>query len=142
MTLAISRLDEVERLTKQIIAYQQKKKRAESDREEMEDALEHLMKKQQEIDEGLQETLHTIRRRLDRLTIKCRFREFYYEQAKKRLFGMQSSMALQQTSEAAADARQKILDYDSEIDDLNVKIQDIEERLRQLKLENEVEGIQ
>ena len=142
MALDIYKFDEAERLAKQLAECQQKRKKAESDRRELEDALVHLLKKRQEIDEGLQETLSTIKRRLDRLTITCRFRESYYEQAKKRLFGTQSSMALQQTSEATADAKRKILDYDSKIGALDARIRDIEERLRQLNQENEVEGMQ
>lgn len=130
--LDIEHTEEIAELKKKLNEYRSVRRKKASEKETIEEAIGKLQKKCREIEEGLQETADTISRRLDRLPSRCKFRITYFEQAKSKFLNSQSSNAVEQTREAERIAKNKLLDLEDDIEELDRRIHSTEERIRQL----------
>lgn len=130
--LNIGQAEELAKLKHKLSDYKKLRKKKVSAIEDLEDAINKLQKKRREIEDGLQETENTISKRLDRLPLTCKFRSVYFEQAKRQFLNPKSSKALEHTRESERTAKKKLISIEDEIENLNRKIQKLEEQIRRL----------
>lgn len=135
--LNIEQAERIAKLKIQLIDYKTQSRRKYRDAADMEEGIEKLKKKYREIEDGLQETSNTIRRRLERLPSKCKFRITYYEQAKSMFLNPQSSSALEHTCAAIRTAENRLISLRSDIEGMNKKIAATEDELRLLLQQTE-----
>lgn len=140
--LAITQAEELAELKRQLSDYEQQRKDKNVQIESMEDTLERLQKKSSEIEDGLQETINTISRRLDQIPGRNKFRVIYLEQAKSKVMNPQSAKALEHTREAQRQVKSKLSQLEEEVKTLNSKIRTTEDQIWQLSQQlNQTEDI-
>ena len=127
------------KLKKQLEDYRSKKKKAEKEQRELNTVITKIRKKADEIEEGLQETLSTVEKRLKKLNPKSRFRVKYLGKVKEFLLNPSSSSAVADTREAERKAKIKYLDLDDSITyyikrirELEREIDDLQKMLKQM----------
>lgn len=120
---------EISRLQKQLKDYKAKKKKAENDMDELEDIIAKIRIKKREIEDGLQETVNNIEKKLNRINPKSRFRTRYLSKAKSIISNSNSSTALQSTRDAERKAINKYQNLDDQISGYRSKISSLENRL-------------
>ena len=125
---------EINRLYGVLNSYSASKQKAEKEQKELIRVIDKLSMKTREIEQGLQTTLETIDRRLRRVNPQSRFPEMYYETAKKTLYNSNSAKALQMTRDSIESAKKKCVEYDEKIHSLNVKINQTEAEIAQMKI--------
>lgn len=124
---------EINKLQKQLKEYKAKKKKAEKEMSELEDVIAKIRAKSHEIEEGLQETINNIERRLNRINQKSRFRARYLANARNIVLNSDSSMALQGTRDAERKAIKKYWALDDKISEYQSKIFALENQINRLK---------
>lgn len=125
--------EEINKLQKQLKNYQTKKEQAENEQKELDDIIINIRRKSQEIEEGLQETLKNIQRKIDKINRRSKFKVTYLENAKQFLQNTDALSALECTHEAERKAKIKFLDLDDLINDYSKKIIKIEKEISALK---------
>ncbi len=123
---------EISRLQKQLQGYRSKKKKAESEQQEMDTVISKIRQKTAEIEGGLQETLKTIEIRLSKLNPKSKFKVKYLEKVKGFLQNSSSSSAVENTREAERKAKKKHLELEDTISGYNSKIRSLEQEIEKL----------
>ena len=124
---------EISRLQKQLKDYKAKKKKAANEMDELEDIIAKIRAKACEIEEGLQETVNNIEKKLKRINQKSRFRTRYLSKAKNMLLNSDSSTALQGTRDAERKATNKYWTLDDHISEYQAKISSLESQINELK---------
>ena len=124
---------EISRLQKQLKDYKSKKKKAENEMDELEDIIAKIRAKAREIEEGLQETINNIEKKLKRINQKSKFRSRYLGKAKNMLLNSDSSNALQGTRGAEKKATDKYWALDDKISGYRTKISSLEGQINALK---------
>lgn len=124
---------EISRLQKQLKDYKAKKKKAANEMDELEDIIAKIRAKACEIEEGLQETVNNIEKKLKRINQKSRFRTRYLSKAKNMLLNSDSSTALQGTRDAERKATNKYWTLDDNISEYQAKISSLESQINELK---------
>lgn len=124
---------EISRLQKQLKDYKSKKKQAENEMKELEDIIAKIKAKAREIEEGLQETVKNIEKKLERINKRSRFRTRYLSNAKNMLLNSDSSTALQGTRDAERKATNKYWSLDDQISGYKTKIFTLENKINELK---------
>lgn len=124
---------EISRLQKQLKDYKSKKKKAENEMDELEDIIAKIRAKAREIEEGLQETVNNIEKKLKRINQNSKFRSRYLGKAKNMLLNSDSSTALQGTRDAERKATNKYWALDDKISGYRTKISSLESQINALK---------
>ena len=124
---------EISRLQKQLKDYKSKKKNAENEMDELEDIIAKIRAKAREIEEGLQETVNNIEKKLKRINQNSKFRSRYLGKAKNMLLNSDSSTALQGTRDAERKATNKYWALDDKISGYRTKISSLESQINALK---------
>lgn len=124
---------EISRLQKQLKDYKAKKKKAANEMDELEVIIAKIRAKACEIEEGLQETVNNIEKKLKRINQKSRFRTRYLSKAKNMLLNSDSSTALQGTRDAERKATNKYWTLDDNISEYQAKISSLESQINELK---------
>jgi len=124
---------EISRLQKQLKDYKSKKKKAENEMDELEDIIAKIRAKASEIEEGLQETINNIEKKLKRINQNSKFRSRYLAKAKNMLLNSDSSTALQGTRDAERKATNKYWALDDKISGYRTKISSLESQINALK---------
>lgn len=124
---------EISRLQKQLKDYKSKKKKAENEMDELEDIIAKIRAKAREIEEGLQETINNIEKKLKRINQKSKFRSRYLGKAKNMLLNSDSSTALQGTRDAEKKATDKYWALDDKVSGYRTKISSLEGQINALK---------
>lgn len=124
---------EISRLQKQLKYYKSKKKKAENEMDELEDIIAKIRAKAREIEEGLQETVNNIEKKLKRINQKSKFRSRYLGKAKNMFLNSDSSTALQGTRDAERKATNKYWALDDKISGYRTKISSLENQINALK---------
>lgn len=124
---------EISRLQKQLEDYKSKKKKAENEMDEFEDIIAKIRTKVREIEEGLQETVNNIEKKLKRINQNSKFRIRYLAKAKNMLLNSDSSTALQGTRDAERKATNKYWALDDKISGYRTKISSLENQINALK---------
>lgn len=124
---------EISRLQKQLKDYKSKKKKTENEMDELEDIIAKIRAKAREIEEGLQETINNIEKKLKRINQKSKFRSRYLDKAKNMLLNSDSSTALQGTRDAEKKATDKYWALDDKVSGYRTKISSLEGQINALK---------
>lgn len=124
---------EINRLQKQLKDYKSKKKKAENEQDELEDIIGKIRAKACEIEDGLQETVNNIEKKLKRINQKSRFKTRYLGNAKNMLLNSDSSTALRGTRDAERKATNKYYALDDKISGYRTKISSIESQINALR---------
>lgn len=124
---------EISNLQKQLKDYKSKKKKAENEMDELEDIIAKIRTKAHEIEEGLQETVYNIEKKLKHINQKSKFKSRYLEKAKNMFLNSDSSTALQGTRDAEKKATDKYWALDDKISEYRMKISSLESQINALK---------
>ena len=124
---------EISRLQKLLKDYKSKKKNAEKEQDELEDVIGKIRAKAREIEDGLQETVNNIEKKLKRINQKSRFKTRYLGNAKNMLLNSDSSTALQGTRDAERKATDKYYALDDKISGYRTKIVTLESQINALR---------
>lgn len=123
---------QISELRKQLIEYKSKKKKAENEQDDLEEVIGRIKMKEREIEDGLQETVNNIEKKLKNINQKSRFKTRYLENAKNMLFNSDSSTALQGTRDAERKAMYKYYVLDDKISEYRRKIFTLESKINEL----------
>lgn len=132
--------NELRRLRMQLEQYYSKRAKRTKERDEMERIINELHKKEQEIEKGIQQTLTTIKARVDKLNKKSKFRVRYVENAKRILYNSNSSNAIERVRGAERKAKNRCLELDGTINYYNRMIYATEKEICFLKQQLEQTG--
>lgn len=132
--------NEIGRLWMQLNQYYSKRKECTKKRDELEEIINKLHEKAQEIETGIQQTLTTIKARVDMLNRKSKFKVRYVENAKRILYNSNSSNAIERVRGAERNAKKRYLELDGTINYYNRKIYATEREIYFLKQQLEQMG--
>lgn len=124
---------EIIRLQKQLNNYKAKLKNAKSEQKQVDDLVNQLRRKKREMEDGLQETVNTVKRKIERIKSKNHFGSAYLNEVEKILYSSNSSSALESIKESERKAIQKFNSLDTDIENYKKKISLIEQEIFSLK---------
>lgn len=124
---------EIIKLQKQLNDCKLKQKKAKMEMDELEDIIAKLRSKAREIEQGLQETINNIERKLQHINEKSKFKSRYLNSAKSIILNSNSSIALQSTREAEKKAVAKYWDLDDTISEYQTEILMLENQISAFK---------
>lgn len=124
---------ELARLNRQLNSYKSKKQKTENEMREIEYIIEKIRIKTHEIEDGLQETLNNIEKKLKLINQRSRFRIRHLDNAKSILLNSTSSNALQSMRDSEKKATDKYWTLDNKLSGYCVKISELESEINVLK---------